>query len=64
MSKAKGQSKFRAFQRGVLDVNGNRTSVSSTKVTKSGINLPGTERKNIFSTSEPFKKLKNKASKR
>lgn len=50
MSKARGQSLNRAFSRGNIDAHGNRTKVSSTKVTKSGINLPGVERRNYYKT--------------
>lgn len=48
MSKARGQSLNRAFSRGNIDAYGNRIKVSSTKVTKSGINLPGVKRKNYY----------------
>lgn len=50
MSKVRGQSLSRSLKRYNIDVNGNRTKVSSTKITKSGIDLPGTERKNYYKT--------------
>ncbi|MFW5794639.1 MAG: hypothetical protein ACOCV1_04055 [Bacillota bacterium] len=48
MSKARGQSLTRSYQRHNIDEHGNRTNVSSTKVTKSGMNTPGVYRKNKY----------------
>ncbi|MFW6225965.1 MAG: hypothetical protein ACOC3V_03325 [bacterium] len=48
MSKARGQSLMRAYQRHNIDEHGNRTNVNSTKVTKSGMNTPGVYRKNKY----------------
>lgn len=60
MSKARIQSVFRAVRRGNRDQHGDRITVSSTKVTKSGKSLTTVYRKGKFILQLPKKELERR----